>query len=171
MPRKQTTTASKNVATETDEKPENIVIVPHGIARQVDPEVVIDIENRVKKKFEVNQKRIVVFENGNQIDECNIDDEKLQNYLKHNDSQLKQWIDELNETVTEPNMLILFNVGKQTRTYMTYDSYFSQNGLAPVPCTITSFMQYYKNQSPASTDEEIAINVKGNLTYSFTLIQ
>lgn len=97
--------------------------------------------------------------------------EKLFYYLEQNRKQLNEWIDELNQVPSDPNDLIFINFGVQQRIYRAYDQYFTQNGYAPRPPDINSWMEYYKKIHNPITDEEIAVELKGKLRYSFNPIK
>ena len=97
--------------------------------------------------------------------------EKLFYYLEQNRKQLNEWIDELNQVPSDPNDLIFINFGVQQRIYRAYDQYFTQNGYAPRPPVINSWMEYYKKIHNPITDEEIAVELKGKLRYSFNPIK
>ena len=152
-------------------KPEPQTIVPVGIRRVYDKYDYEEVEAGILKKFNINQKKFIVYENGNQIEELYENDEKIKLYLDRNKQQLQEWIDNLKVEVTDPNLLLLFNVGQQNRNYITYDAYFSQNGLAPKPCVYKTWLSYFTSQNPSLTEEEIAIQVNGNLKYSFSIVQ
>lgn len=97
--------------------------------------------------------------------------EKLFYYLEQNRKQLDEWIDELSQVPSDPNDLIFINFGPQQRVYRTYDQYFTQNGYAPKPPVINSWMEYYKRIHNPITEEEIAVELKGQLRYSFNPIK
>jgi len=97
--------------------------------------------------------------------------EQLFYYLEQNRKQLNEWVDELNQVPSDPNDLIFINFGIQQRIYRAYDQYFTQNGYAPRPPVIKSWMEYYKKIHNPITDEEIAVELKGKLRYSFNPIK
>jgi hypothetical protein len=97
--------------------------------------------------------------------------EQLFYYLEQNRKQLNDWIDELNQVPTDPNDLIFINFGTQQRIYRAYAQYFTQNGYAPRPPEINSWMEYYKKIHNSITDEEVAVELKGQLRYSFNPIK
>ena len=152
-------------------KPEPQVIIPVGIRRVYDKYDYEEVEAGILKKFNISQKKYIVHENGTQIEELYENDEKIKSYLDLNKQQLQEWVDNLKVEVTDPNLLLLFNVGQQNRNYITYDSYFSQNGLAPKPCIHKTWLSYLISQNPSLTEEEIAIQINGNLKYSFSIVQ
>ena len=55
--------------------------------------------------------------------------------------------------------------------YTSYNAYFTQNGFAPKEPNIKSWMEYYLNIHNPITPEEIAIELKGSLQYSFIPIK
>lgn len=112
-----------------------------------------------------------VFDSGAYIETVLNNSEKLFYYLEQNRSQLNEWIDELSQVPSDPNDLIFINFGPQQRVYRTYDQYFTQNGYAPKPPVINSWMEYYKRIHNPITDEEIAVELKGQLRYSFNPIK
>lgn len=181
MPRKKTVEpvildevkddAKDVVASEDNLTAKNQVVVPYGIARPLDGDIILDLESKVVKTFEVPRKYYIVYDNGEVVDEIPENDNSIQKYLDYNHQQLQDYLEELNAEVSDPNLLIHFNVGKQSRKYLTYDAYFSQNGLAPKPCLLKSWMAYFKHKHPNFSEEELAVNVKGQLRYSFGLVQ
>jgi len=108
-----------------------------------------------------------VFDTGVYIETVSNNSEQLFYYLDQNRKQLDKWIDELNQVPSDPNDLIFINFGPQQRIYKAYDQYFTQNGYAPRPPKINSWMEYYKKIHNPITDEEIAVELKGKLRYSF----
>ena len=82
---------------------------------------------------------------------------------------MEKWISDLKVECTDPNELIFLHEGPQQRTYMSFHAFYSQNGLAPKQQTFFSKMDYYKHNNPNLSEEEIALNLNGNLPYSFSL--
>ncbi len=127
--------------------------------------------------IEINPKEVdeglsfEVFDLGVYVETVSNNSEKLLNYLDSNRKQLDDWIEELNQVPSDPNDLIFINFGPQQRIYRTYDQYFTQNGYAPRPPAIKSWMEYYKRLHNPITDEEIAVELKGKLRYSFNPIK
>ena len=112
-----------------------------------------------------------VFDSGAYIETVSNNSEKLFYYLEQNRKQLDGWIDELSQVPSDPNDLIFINFGTQQRIYRTYDQYFTQNGYAPKPPVLNSWMEYYKRIHNPITEEEIAVELKGQLRYSFNPIK
>jgi hypothetical protein len=112
-----------------------------------------------------------VFDSGVYIETVSNNSEQLMHYLEANRKQLDDWIDELSQIPSDPNDLIFINFGQQQRIYRTYDQYFTQNGYAPKPPVINSWMEYYKRLHNPITEEEIAVELKGKLRYSFNPIK
>ena len=112
-----------------------------------------------------------VFEDGEYIETVLSNSENLHHYLELNRKQLDEWIEELSQVPTDPNDLIFINFGEQQRIYRTYDQYFTQNGYAPREPRIKSWMEYYKKIHNPITEEEIAVELKGKLRYSFNPIK
>ena len=120
--------------------------------------------------LEIKPQRIyLVFEDGEFLEEIEENSDKLDFYLNQNKNQLEFYVSELNSIVDDPNLLIFFHEGKQDRKYMSFESFYNQNGLAPKNLSIQSWMQFYKLKYPFMAEEEIAIKVKGNLKYSFEI--
>lgn len=112
-----------------------------------------------------------VFDTGVYFETVSNNSEQLFYYLDQNRKQLTKWIDELNQVPSDPNDLIFINFGPQQRIYKAYDQYFTQNGYAPRLPEINSWMKYYKKIHNPITDEEIAVELKGKLRYSFNPIK
>lgn len=112
-----------------------------------------------------------VFDSGQYLETVANNSEKLLNYLELNRKQLDEWIHELSQIPSDPNDLVFINFGPQQRIYRTYEQYFTQNGYAPRPPVIESWMQYYKKIHNPITAEEIAVELKGKLRYSFNPIK
>ena len=171
MPRQKKVTIENNTTTE-EVKPEPIVItVPTlGVISQMG---FSDQSNHTisvnEKEFSPPKRIYSVYSYGEFIEDIDEESEKIDSYLEQNKSQLDHFIEELNELVSDPNILIYFHEGKQNRQYLSFESYYAQNGLAPKSQTFHSWMQFYKYKFPNMSDEEIAIKVKGNLQYSFTI--
>lgn len=130
---------------------------------------IIEIEMAEPKKFDIETKTYYVYKNNEFLEEISEGSEKLDFYLNENKSVLDSWISELKSTINDPNELIYINEGEQNRLYMSFDAYYSQNGLAPKPMKFNNWMDYYKSSYPMMSEEEIVLNVKGNLPYSFSL--
>lgn len=95
---------------------------------------------------------------------------ELLSYLEVNHNQLMDWIDKLTLDTDDEEDLALFNIPfTHNRVYKSLKQYYLQNGFAPKPPKITSWMHYYLLKHPMMTAEEIAIEVFGPLTYSFSL--
>ncbi len=97
--------------------------------------------------------------------------EDLDFYLDANKNQLLDFIEELKKETDNEEDLALFNTPDDNRTYKSLAQYFLQNGLAPVPPKIKSWMVYYTKKYPFMSEEEIAIKAIGNLRYSFSIAQ
>ena len=102
-----------------------------------------------------------------------VDDEsaELLSFLEFNRAELDSRINELWQTPSDPNDLIFFNFGEQKMIYNSYNAYFNVNGFAPVEPSIKSWMEYYLNKHNPITPEEVAIQLKGPLQYSFIPIK
>lgn len=155
----------------TSDKPEEqfIVVPTLGSLSSMGNVGETNFEDQPEKTFNVNVRLYSVYLNGEFIETISENSEKLDKYLLENKKQLETYIHELNENIEDSNLLIFFHEGKQDRNYLTFDAYYAQNGLAPKVKTINSWMQFYKTKYPLMTEEEIAIKVKGNLKYSFTI--
>ena len=95
---------------------------------------------------------------------------ELLSYLEYNHNQLLSGIEKLRESTDNEEDLALFNIPfSDNRVYKSLKQYYLQNGLAPKPPRITSWMHYYLLKHPMMTEEEIAIEVFGPLKYSFSL--
>lgn len=171
MPRQKKVTIENNTDIK-EVKPEPIVItVPTlgavsqmGFSDQSNHNVTVN-----EKEFSPPKRIYSVYSYGEFVEDIEEESEKIDLYLEQNKSQLDLFIHELNETVSDPNISIYFHEGKQNRQYLSFEAYYAQNGLAPKAQTIHSWMQFYKNKFPNMSEEEIAIKVKGNLQYSFTI--
>ena len=146
-------------------KPEPIVIVAPSLGSlsqvmgsSVDPVV----ESKPKYK---------VFADGEFVEEIDEDSDKLDFYLDENSKQLQSWVEELSQPPADANEIIFMNDGPQQRKYISYAQFRSQNGYAPKEPEFTSWMQFYLNKYEPITAEEIAVQLKGNLKYSFDIIQ
>lgn len=137
---------------------------PEPIAFNVSEDSIFSEEVQVS-----NKKTIIVYENGIFLEELEEDSEKIDEYLSLNKKQLEDNIALLSLPVTDPNTLIYFHEGIQPRKYLSFESYYAQNGLAPKIKVFNTWMDYYKKKFHLSTEEEIVIKVNGNLKYSFTL--
>lgn len=159
------------------EKPETqVIIAPMIDSRSVVMNTEASFVEPEKKIFEISnssesnsKKNILVFEDGILLEELEEDSEKIDEFLSYNKKQLEENITLLNLPVTDADTLIYFHEGVQPRKYATFESYYAQNGLAPKTRIFNTWMEYYKKKFHLSTEEEIAIKVKGNLKYSFTL--
>jgi|688.fasta_scaffold259250_3 hypothetical protein len=95
---------------------------------------------------------------------------ELMGYLEINHNQLLDGFEKLRQVTSNEEDLALFNIPfTDNRVYKSLKQYYLQNGLAPKPPRITSWMQYYLLKHPMMTEEEIVIEVFGPLRYSFTL--
>ena len=112
-----------------------------------------------------------VFDNQEYVETVANNSDKLHHYLELNRKQLDEWIEELSQIPSDPNDLIFINFGHQQRIYRSYDQYFTQNGYAPREPRIKSWMEYYKKIHNPITEEEIAVELKGKLRYSFNPIK
>ena len=123
----------------------------------------LEVDN-AKTKFEI-------YSHGQHIDTVEDESPELIKYLEFNRNELNQRIEELWQTPSDPNDLIFFNFGEQKINYNSYYAYFNVNGFAPVEPTIKSWMEYYLNKHNPITPEEVAIQLKGPLQYSFIPIK
>jgi len=83
---------------------------------------------------------------------------ELMSYLEVNHSQLMDWIEKLRLDTNNEEDLALFNIpSTDNRLYKSLKQYYLQNGLAPKPPRITSWMRYYLLKHPMMTEEEIVI--------------
>ena len=111
-----------------------------------------------------------VYENETLIAVVNDNSPELMSYLEVNHSQLMDWIEKLRLDTNNEEDLALFNIpSTDNRLYKSLKQYYLQNGLAPKPPRITSWMRYYLLKHPMMTEEEIVIEVFGPLKYSFSL--
>lgn len=134
------------------------------------PELEFSVEMAQPKKFDLNIKQFSVLLNDEIVEVVDDGSERLDFYLNENKTIFKSWHNELCQEVHNPNELIFFHEGFQQRTYMSFDAFYSQNGLAPKQISIRSWMDFYKYKHPNFSEEEIVIGAKGNLPYSFLLI-
>ena len=111
-----------------------------------------------------------VYENETLIGVVKDGSPELMSYLEVNHNQLMEWIEKLRLDTTDEEDLALFNIPfTDNRVYKSLKQYYLQNGLAPKPPRITSWMHYYLLKHPMMTEEEIAIEVFGPLRFSFSL--
>ena len=111
-----------------------------------------------------------VYEGETLIDTVKDQSPELMKYLESNHNQLLEGIEKLRQETSNEEDLALFNIPfTDNRVYKSLKQYYLQNGLAPKPPRITSWMQYYLLKHPMMTEEEIAIEVFGPLKYSFDL--
>lgn len=111
-----------------------------------------------------------VYENETLVAVVNDNSPELLSYLEVNHNQLMEWIEKLRLDTTDEEDLALFNIPfTDNRVYKSLKQYYLQNGLAPKPPRITSWMHYYLLKHPMMTEEEIVIEVFGPLKYSFSL--
>jgi hypothetical protein len=120
---------------------------------------------------EVSITKFAVYLNGEFVETVDDESSELINYLDLNRAELDSRIHELWQNPSDPNDLIFFNFGEQKMSYISYYAYFNQNGFAPVEPKIKSWMEYYLNKHNPITEEEIAIQLKGPLQYSFIPIK
>ena len=122
------------------------------------------IEEEVVSKFEIHC-------DGQHIETVEDKSPELIKYLDLNRAELDERIQELWQTPTDPNDLIFFNFGEQKLIYNSYNSYFNLNGFAPVEPKVKSWMEYYLKKHNPITEEEVVIQLKGPLQYSFIPIK
>ena len=127
------------------------------------------IEMAESKNFDIVTKKYLVFLNQEYLEQIEEGSDKLEFYLDQNKSVLDSWIADLKKECTNPNDLIFFHEGPQKRSFMSFQAFYSQNGLAPKQQILFSWMDYYKSKNPNLSEEEIALNINGNLPYSFSL--
>ena len=124
-----------------------------------------------EKTFERPLKKFGVYENKEFLMECDENSELLSSFLDLNKFELERRINLINELINDPNVLIFFHEGKQNRTYMSFEAYYAQNGLAPKKLSITTWAEYYRSVNPLLSDEEIAIHKFGDLPFSFVIME
>ena len=88
-----------------------------------------------------------------------------------NKTQLEDWVNELNEEITDLDKLFSLNYPGVTNLYSSILQYQNQNGLAPIGPKVKSLMEFHKDTTGILLDEEVAIAVYGNLRYSFVPIK
>jgi hypothetical protein len=111
-----------------------------------------------------------VYEGETLVDTVKDQSPELMGYLEINHNQLLDGFEKLRQVTSNEEDLALFNIPfTDNRVYKSLKQYYLQNGLAPKPPRITSWMQYYLLKHPMMTEEEIVIEVFGPLRYSFTL--
>ena len=120
---------------------------------------------------ELSITKFAVYSNGEFVETVDDESAELFNYLDSNRSELDQRIQELWQAPSDPNDLIFFNFGEQKMNYNSYYAYFNVNGFAPVEPKIKSWMEYYLIKHNPITEEEVAIQLKGPLQYSFIPIK
>lgn len=120
---------------------------------------------------ELASTKFAVYSNGEYVETVDDQSIELLKYLDLNRAELDNRIEELWQTPNDPNDLIFFNFGEQKMNYNSYYAYFNVNGFAPVEPRINSWMEYYLNKHSPITEEEIAIQLKGSLQYSFIPIK
>ena len=126
---------------------------------------------KTEKSFERPLKKFGVYRNGEFLMEVDENSELINFYLSENKSELENRILAINEKITDPDVLIFFHEGKQNRLYMSFEAYYSQNGLAPKLLTMDTWAKYYHSVNPLLTDEEIALHKFGDLPYSFVILE
>jgi hypothetical protein len=146
-------------------KPEPMVIVAPGLGSlsevmgsAVDPVV----ESKPKYK---------IFDYGVFLEELDEESDRVDFYLEENKKQLQSWVVELSQPPADANEIIFMNHGPQLRKYISYVQFRSQNGYAPKEPEFTSWIHYYMKKYEPTSAEEIAVQLKGNLRYSFEIIQ
>lgn len=125
----------------------------------------------IEKVFERPLKKFGVYFEGDFVEEVDENSENINNYLNINKEELDRRINFINEIVTDPNVLIFFHEGKQSRTYMSFEAFYLQNGFAPKVKKINNWAEYYRSVNPLLSDEEIALHKFGNLPYSFMIAE
>lgn len=166
-----------------EEKPLDIIDLPDLeeideiediIEEVIVPEVKEQKQTPVKAKaVEPDPEPVVkynVFEGENLIATVEDGSPELLSFLETNHNQLLAGIEKLRQQTDNEEDLALFNIPlSDNRVYKSLKQYYLQNGLAPKPPRITSWMHYYLLKHPMMTEEEIAIEVFGPLKYSFSL--
>jgi len=97
--------------------------------------------------------------------------DELLSYIDSNKTQLEDWVNELNEEITDLDKLFSLNYPGVTNLYSSILQYQNQNGLAPIGPKVKSLMEFHKDTTGILLDEEVAIAVYGNLRYSFVPIK
>jgi hypothetical protein len=168
----------------TEENPPEQILIPHHIRAakmkdddEVEDEFPIQMTMNVSDPIPAEETQEVaftkfgVYSNGEYIETVDDQSTDLFAYLELNRAELDSRIHELWQTPNDPNDLIFFNFGQQRMNYNSYYAYFNQNGFAPIEPNIKSWMEYYLNLHNPITPEEIAIQLKGPLQYSFIPIK
>jgi hypothetical protein len=156
------------------EKPPTQVLMPFLIQKVYDPE---DLPTReIQEEPEMQQDTVSItkfqiYSNGEYVETVDDESVELFKYLELNRAELDARIEELWQTPSDPNDLIFFNFGEQKMNYNSYQAYFNVNGFAPIEPRIKSWMEYYLIKHNPITPEEIAIQLKGALQYSFIPIK
>jgi len=109
----------------------------------------------------------IVNDRGNPVCTVYEDSPKLIEFLDSNKSELNDRIQQLKRTVTDDKELVRMNLPFSAFSYGSVSQYQAQNGLAPVPPSITNWMEFHKKENYEQTDEEIALRVFGDLRWSF----
>jgi len=159
------------------EKPPTQVLAPFFIQKKLDTEDLvqiddIDLEEETNITESVNSNtKFSIYSHGEYVETVDGESPELSAYLELNRTELDNRIHELWQIPNDPNDLIFFNFGAQKMNYTSYNAYFNQNGFAPKEPNIKSWMEYYLNVHNPITPEEIAIQLKGSLQYSFIPIK
>jgi len=169
----------KIVAAVEEEKSLDIIDIPDMIEDEITDNVleeVIIVEE--PKPAPVKSKAIVeepvvkynVYEGETLVATVNDGSPELLSYLDINHKQLLEGMEKLTQDTDNEEDLALFNIPfSDNRVYKSLKQYYLQNGLAPKPPRITSWMHYYLLKHPMMTEEEIVIEVFGPLKYSFSI--
>ena len=132
---------------------------------------VSDIELPEENEETLTNTKFAVHLQGEYVETVDDQSPELFAYLDLNRAELDERIHELWQTPSDANDLIFFNFGQQKMNYNSYAAYFTQNGFAPVEPNVKSWMEYYLRIHNPITPEEIAIQLKGPLQYSFIPIK
>jgi hypothetical protein len=112
-----------------------------------------------------------VFDTGMTLGYCKDGSEELMKFINGNKEELQNWVNELKTEITDHLQLLSINYpGAETR-YVSVLQYQNQNGFAPEGPKFKSMMDYYIDQHPTSSEEEIAFAVFGNLRFSFVPVR
>lgn len=112
-----------------------------------------------------------VFDTGMTLGVVKDGSEELMKFINGNKEELESWVNELKTEITDQYTLLAINYPGSEFRYVSVLQYQNQNGLAPEGPKFKSMMDFYKDQSPTSSDEEIAFGVFGNLRFSFVPIR
>jgi hypothetical protein len=162
------------------EKPPTQLLAPFFIHKVIDPEDLPPVQDQEEVEIQqeaemqpeaVSFTQFQIYLNGEYVETVDDASAELLKYLELNRAELDARIQELWETPSDPNDLIFFNFGEQKMNYNSYNAYFNVNGFAPIEPRIKSWMEYYLNKHNPITPEEIAIQLKGALQYSFIPIK